>query len=168
MTVIRSKPAFPITLKAATASDLMSPNPLSLREGISIREAVAFFIDRGISGAPVIDEAGRPTGVLSQSDILVHDRQKVEHVVPEHETGYPLPKELWDEFQIEKVDETPIRDLMTPAVFSVAVDCPSWRVIEQMRELNVHRLFVVDPNGVLVGVITALDVLRHLHLPGER
>jgi predicted transcriptional regulator len=24
-------------------------------------------------------------------------------------------------------------------------------------------LFVVDDNGVLVGVITALDVLKHLH-----
>ena len=31
-----------------------------------------------------------------------------------------------------------------------------------MCELNVHRLFVVDRNGILVGVIIALDVLRHL------
>jgi predicted transcriptional regulator len=29
--------------------------------------------------------------------------------------------------------------------------------------LNVHRLFVVDGNGILVGVITALDVLRKLN-----
>ena len=167
MSVIRNRPSFPIQLRAATAADLMTSNPLSLREGVSVREAIAFFIDRGISGAPVIDEAGRPIGVLSQSDVLIHDRQKVEHVVPEHETGYPLPRGLWDEFQIEKVDDTPIRDLMTPAIFSVAVESPAWRVIEEMRELNVHRLFVVDSNGILVGVITALDVLRHLHLPGE-
>jgi predicted transcriptional regulator len=143
----------------------MTANPVSLRENITVREAVAFFIDRGISGAAVIDEAGRPVGVLSQSDILIHDRQKVEHFVPEHETGYPLPSRMLEEFQIERVDDTTIRDLMTPAVFSIAVDSPAWRVIEEMRELNVHRLFVVDTNGVLVGVITALDVLRHLQLP---
>jgi hypothetical protein len=28
--------------------------------------------------------------------------------------------------------------------------------------LKVHRVFVVDASGVLVGVISALDVLRHL------
>jgi CBS domain-containing protein len=31
-----------------------------------------------------------------------------------------------------------------------------------MVALKVHRLFVVDADGVLVGVISALDVLRHM------
>jgi CBS domain-containing protein len=35
-------------------------------------------------------------------------------------------------------------------------------VVEDMLGLKVHRLFVVDGNGILVGVISALDVLRHL------
>jgi L-alanine-DL-glutamate epimerase-like enolase superfamily enzyme len=41
------------------------------------------------------------------------------------------------------------------------------RIVEEMRDLNVHRLFVVDENRVLVGVITALDVIRHLIVPGR-
>jgi len=145
-----------------TAQDLMTSNPLSLRDNASVREAIAFLIDRGISGAPIIDEAGRPVGVLSQTDVLVHDRQTVEHVNPEYDSCAPLPQGLWDEFQIEKVDATPVRDIMTPAVFSVGVTAPAWQVIEEIRELNVHRIFVVDGNGVLVGVISALDILRHL------
>jgi hypothetical protein len=32
-----------------------------------------------------------------------------------------------------------------------------------MVGLKVHRLFVVEQSGVLIGVISALDVLRHLH-----
>jgi CBS domain-containing protein len=35
-------------------------------------------------------------------------------------------------------------------------------VAEQMVALNVHRLFVVSRDGILVGVISALDLLRHL------
>jgi CBS domain-containing protein len=31
-----------------------------------------------------------------------------------------------------------------------------------MLGLKVHRVFVVNGGGVLVGVISALDVLRHL------
>jgi CBS domain-containing protein len=141
----------------------MTANPLSLREDIPIREAVAFLVDRGISGAPVIDEAGRPVGVLSQTDVLVHDREEVEHLAgTELEYGTPLPRHWWNQFQIERVDTTPVRDLMTPAVFCVGADTPAAGVVEQMRELNVHRLFVVDDAGVLVGVVTAMDIVRHL------
>jgi CBS domain-containing protein len=52
--------------------------------------------------------------------------------------------------------------MMTPAVFCVSLTTPAWSVVDQMRELNVHRLFVTDENGVLVGVISAMDVVRNL------
>jgi CBS domain-containing protein len=157
------RPARPVTLRAETAADLMSPNPLSLRDDATLHEAIAFLVDRGISGAPVIDEAGRPVGVLSRSDILVHDREEPQHMAPaEVDYGTPLPRKWWSAFQLERVDTTLVRDLMTPAVFCVALDTAAASVVEQLRELNVHRLFVVDENGVLVGVITALDVVRHL------
>jgi CBS domain-containing protein len=163
MTATKTYPAITMVLRGYTAEDLMTPNPVSLQEQLLLREAIAFLVDRNISGAPVIDEAGRPVGVLTQSDILVHDREEVEHFAPrEAEFGTPLPREWWDSFQIERVDTTPVRDVMTPAVFCVGLDTPAWKVIEQMRELNVHRLFVTDEDGVMVGVITAMDIVRNL------
>jgi len=158
----KTAPAGAAVLQARTAAELMTPNPLSLREDVTLREAIAFLVDRNISGTPVIDEAGRPVGVLTQTDVLIHDREEVEHVPPEHEYGNPLPRSWWDTFQVERVDTTLVRDVMTPAVFCVALETPAWNVVEQMRELNVHRLFVVDADGVMVGVITAMDVVRHL------
>jgi CBS domain-containing protein len=172
MNVVKSDPATAapralrgeqVILRAATAAELMTPNPLSLRGDATLHEAIAFLVDRNISGAPVIDEAGRPIGVLTQTDILIHDREEVEHVAPpEIEYGTPLPREWWNEFQIEKVNTTPVSELMTPAVFCVGLSTPSWSVVEQMCDLNVHRLFVTDENGILVGVISAMDVVRHL------
>src|ERR1044071_2159988 len=60
-------------LDAMTAEDLMTPNPISIHAGASAQEAVAMLTDRGFSAAPVIDEAGRPVGVLSRTDLLVHE-----------------------------------------------------------------------------------------------
>jgi len=164
MTSVKQRGAgCPMILRAKTASELMTSNPLSLRDSATLHEAIAFLIDRGVSGAPVIDEAGRPVGVLTQTDVLIHDRETVDHVgPPEYDSGAPLSRAAWEDFQIEKVDTTTVADLMTPAVFSVALNAPATSVITELRELNVHRLFVVDENGVLVGVISALDVLRHL------
>ncbi len=157
-----------LCLRAATAADLMTPNPVSIREDATIKEAIALLIDRGYSAAPVIDRAGRPVGVLSRSDIIVHDRERVEYVpeVPEyydrHELATPARERLGTGFQVERVDPTRVADIMTPAVFSIGPETSAARVVNDMLTLKVHRLFVVDVNGVLIGVISALDVLRHL------
>jgi CBS domain-containing protein len=157
-----------LTLRAETAADLMTPNPVSISAASTVSEAVAFLTDKGFSAAPVIDHAGHPVGVLSRSDILVHDREKVEYV-PAAADYYDRDnlktqagERLRDGFQVENVDRTRVRDIMTPVVFCVTPQTPVAQVIEEMLALKVHRLFVVDRDRVLVGVISALDVLRHL------
>jgi CBS domain-containing protein len=155
-------------LKAETAGELMSPNPVSIRYKATVAEATALLTDRGFSAAPVIDEAGRAVGVVSRTDLLVHDRERMTHVAPIHDVEDPFArKALWqdplpDGFTIEEVDPTMVCDIMTPVIFSVLPDTPVEQVVEDMLGLRVHQLFVVDRNQVLVGVISALDVLRHL------
>jgi len=142
-----------LRLLAETAADLMVSNPVSLRAGANVREALALLTDRSFSAAPVIDEGGRPVGVLSRSDLLIHDRE-----FPHHAEAHRMP----DGFQEEDVDPSTVRDLMTPAIFSVALDTPAAQVVSDMVSLGVHRLFVLDDDGTMVGVITSMDVLRHL------
>ena len=156
-----------LVLRAETAAELMTANPLSIRDTATVAEAVALLTDKGFSGAPVIDEAGRPIGVLSRADILAYDRERDWPGMSESsfDTEAGLRSHLGPftgEPRAGKLDAIRVRDLMTPAVFSVAPETSASKVIEELLALNVHRLFVVDQSGVLVGVISALDVLRHL------
>jgi CBS domain-containing protein len=147
----------------------MTPNPVSIPETATVHEAMALLTDKGFSAAPVIDEAGRPVGVISRTDILIHERERIESqqgtpevdLAPTHH-GHRPP----EGFQIQSVDTTLVRAIMTPVVFCVAPETSACSVIAQMLFLKVHRLFVVDDLGVLVGVISSADVLRALH--GER
>jgi len=156
-----------LRLDAATAADLMAPNPISLRVDANVKEALTLLTDKSISAAPVIDDAGHPVGVLSRSDLLVHDREQPRHVghapgyffEQETRSGRPVP----EGFEIEDVDGTTVADLMTPAVFSVPLDMPAFRVVSEMVGLHVHRLFVVDECGTLVGVVSTMDILKRLH-----
>jgi CBS domain-containing protein len=164
MTLERKAPGV-LRLHAVRAADLMMPDPVSLRADASIKEAIALLIDRGFSGAPVIDDAGRPIGVLTRSDILVHDREKPTNTSEYYERAdlvTPAGERLGAGFHAQSVDTTTVRDVMTPAVFAVAPDAAASEVVHEMLALKVHRLFVVDNAGVLVGVVSALDVLRHL------
>jgi CBS-domain-containing membrane protein len=137
-----------LKLPARTVAELMTRNPLSLRESATIGEALTFLADHGISGAPVIDAAGRAIGVLTDSDVTVHARERLSSSAATTD------------------DPSFVRDIMTPTVFTLRPEAPAVALIEHLRTLNVHRIFVVDEAGLLVGVVTALDVLRHLELTG--
>ena len=146
----------PLVLRAETAAELMSVDPVSIQADAFVAEAVVLLTERGFSAAPVIDKAGRPVGVVSRTDLLVHEREE----------GAAPACSAWEEvgpvagFQVKRIDATRVADVMTPVVFCVAPDESAERVIAQMLGLNVHRLFVVDADGALVGVISAQDVLR--------
>jgi CBS domain-containing protein len=160
---VRTKAPPQMFLEAGSAEDLMTPNPISINASASVQEAVAMLTDRGFSAAPVIDDAGRPVGVLSRTDLLVHDREKGSSVPLENTTEWDIPPRRSREgFGVEVVDPTRVRDIMTPVVFTVMLDTPTRQVIEQMLALRVHHLFVVDEERALVGVISPLDVLRQL------
>jgi CBS domain-containing protein len=138
-------------LAGITARDLMTPSPVSLRADATVAEVVAFLADSGYSAAPVIDDAGHPVGVVSRTDVVTHDRARVA-AAGDTGPGGTVP---------ESGAVVRATDLMTPAVFSVTPETPAEKVAEEMVELDVHRLFVVDRDGLLIGVISALDLLRH-------
>jgi len=133
----------------------MTPDPVAIRANATIQEAVAFLVDRGFGAAPVIDKAGRPVGVISRADIMVYDRARLAWP----ESG-PLYFETADLPRHE--DGPQVRDLMAPAVCAVAPETPAVQAAEQMVTGNIRRLFVVDQGGTLVGVLSAMDLLRHL------
>jgi CBS domain-containing protein len=125
-----------LTLEAKTAEELMTPNPVSISEHASIMDAASILSNREFSGLVVINDAGRPVGVVSRTDIVRREAK---------------PSATTD-----------VREIMTPTVVSVRPEDPAWEVIAKMAAFKVHRLFVVDRTGVLTGVISAFDVVRKL------
>src|SRR5438132_2387409 len=80
--IMKAKPSARLSLEVDSAAEMMRPNPVSIRDNATIQEVIALLSDKGFSAAPVINKAGHPVGVVSRSDILVHDREKTEYVVP--------------------------------------------------------------------------------------
>ena len=99
----------------------------------------------------------------------MHDRERFEYLtggiagyydgeIEVHGKKTILP----EGFEVVDVDRTRVAEIMTPIVFSVRPDTPAVQVLKELTALRVHRLFVVDDDGVLVGVISALDILTRL------
>ena len=152
-----------LMLHADTAADLMVPNPISLRAEADVAEAIALFTEKRITAAPVIDEAGRPIGVVSRSDLLIHQCEHDRHRSAKPDYFFaPTFGTLEEPGEPKTGAKSTVVDLMTPAVFAVSPHTPVRRVVSDMIGLHVHRLFVVDDDGILVGVISTMDVLKQL------
>jgi CBS domain-containing protein len=125
-----------LTLPEQTARELMTPNPVSISERAAVIDAAAVLANRDFSALAVVDDAGRPVGVLSRTDIVRREaRQR---------------------------GRTDVREVMTASVLSVRPEDPAWEVVAKMAAHKVHRLFVVDRTGALTGVISAIDIVRRL------
>jgi CBS-domain-containing membrane protein len=131
----------PLTLQAATAADIMTPGPVSIAHTDTVPEAVDFLTERGFGAAVVIDDAGHAIGVVTKTDVLMYTRR--------HKPGL-------------EPDDTPVTEVMTPAVFSVRPNTSAHSVVEQLLETGAHHLFVMDKSNVIVGVISPVDVLKKL------
>ena len=123
-------------LEDVLARDLMTPSPVSVPHAATVREAALALEGRGIGAAPVVNDAGRAVGVLSRADVLLAVNAGV--------------------------DTAPVREVMTPAVIAVPPDATGLDVSEAMVRHMVRRVFVVDRDGIPVGVVTTTDLLRAL------
>jgi CBS domain-containing protein len=158
-----------LILEAKTAADLMTPNVVSISPMATLGEAVAVLKEKRITAMPVCDESGNSVGVLSRSDLVCHDPAEFECLQPDLEQftqrGFivRIRHGLSQVFHTGKTVPRHVKDLMTPVVFSVAQETPVSTVIDAMLSLGLHRLFVTRNDGKITGVISAIDVIRHLH-----
>lgn len=142
-----------LTLQADTAADLMSENPISLPEHASVSDAIALMARRGFSVAPVIDAAGRAVGVVSVSDLIIHEREfDLFPRTPSSDAPIGEPRR----------DPATVADIMTPAVLSVRPTALAGEVVRIMNSYRVHHVFVADETGTLIGVIGTSDLVRKL------
>jgi CBS domain-containing protein len=56
-----------------------------------------------------------------------------------------------------------VEDIMTNAIFALSPNTKLPDIIKKMLELDVHQLFVVNQDGLLVGVISTSDIMRVLY-----
>jgi CBS domain-containing protein len=152
-------------------SEVMVPEPVSVGADLSAALARLLMLDQSVGALPVVDEVGRPIGMLSKTDIVrrtpsvpredtSHDDSPLcrpsSNPDPDSEEGSLRALQVY----MSSVDEPSVGDLMTPVVVSVPADTPVVEAARLMLEHEVHHLPVVGRRGQLIGVVAAFDFVR--------
>jgi len=145
----------------ALARDLMSRPVRQVTAETPVRDAAAFLLRHGISGAPVIDQHGQWAGVFTLNDLARCVQRRMSPPGPERtlETREAVIDLL--ALPREELGRTPVRRFMTRGLFTVFPAATVEEVVRTMTSFKIHRVFVIDEKeGTLLGVITTMDVLR--------
>ena len=118
--------------------DRMTPNPITLRPGSDPLAGVAICKSGGFCHLPVVDEAGRLVGMVTEDEL--------KHFL----ATAPSPGVLQRQHRVEQVMKSP--------VVSVPPDYPLEEAARLMIHHNLSGLPVADETGRLVGIITRSDI----------
>jgi len=156
----------PLAIAPCTVCDLMTDNPLSISSAATAQDAVKLLTDHQFSAAPVIDEVGHPVGVISRTD-LVDRLMRGDHLCSLEENWFDcesiVGKKAMEsgEYLAHNMAYITVGEIMSPTVISVSTTDPIDKAVKLMLAKEIHRLFVVDKDGILVGVLSPFDILRH-------
>jgi CBS domain-containing protein len=141
------------------ASDVMTCTILSVRPDATIAEAIRMMLDNRISGLPVVDEAGRLVGILTEGDLLRRGETGTERHRPRWLEILMGPGRLAEEYV--RTHGRKIGEVMTRDPVCVSPDTPLKEVVQLMERRRIKRVPVLD-GDVPVGILSRADLMRGL------
>ena len=145
-----------------TASDIMTPDPVTVFPETEVTQAARLLLEKGINGVPVVDAEGRLVGLLCQSDLIVQQKKlPIPSLFTFLDGLIPLTSMKQVEREVKKIAAVTVADAMTPAPVTVKPDTAIETVATLMVDNSFHTIPVVD-GGRLVGIVGKADILRTL------
>ena len=149
---------------AKTVRDIMNPNPPTVRPDASVEDVVRILSERDASAVIVVNEGERPTGIITEADLVIADEEGDLHLPHYFELfgGIVFLEPLRRfEQKLKKAVAARASDLMTADPVTVDADATAREAAKVIVDKHHNHLPVVE-HGRLVGLVTRADVLRAL------
>ena len=142
---------------ALVVEDIMKRDVVAVPPNLRLEELAELFVERKVSGFPVVGVNGELLGLVSQKD-LVTSMVEQAHEKKESFSG-AMFMDFPDQFGVMPGGR--VADIMTPFVYYATPDTPLVEIIDLMQEHGIHRVLVTE-HGHLRGMVTATQLLKVL------
>lgn len=146
-----------------TAGEIMSRPVHCLNRALDLQQAALQLAEKGISGAPVVDDKGLLIGVLSEKDFLLRMG-----VGPEPTFMKIISHCLNDQGCLVTVLRNHrVEEIMTRPPISGGPEINAADMASLFAKNRINRLPIVDPDGQPIGIVTRTDLVHCHCLFGE-
>ncbi len=134
--------------------DVMTPRPQTVSPGATATEIVRLLLSADFNGVPVVDDAARPIGIITQGDLIAR-------------AGMPVRLGLLGAMSqtnldtvLQNLQARTAADIMTRPVVTIAEDQPLTAAVDLMLARSLKRVPVVDAAGRVCGILARWDIFH--------
>jgi CBS domain-containing protein len=151
------------------AKDIMSTDVTTVDFEDRLTDVYQIFVEKEISGAPVIGEGDRIVGVVSIRDLLRAIEEESDPRLDESYYFHNYNYDSWprteglseiEDFQ-DRLGRRTVAEVMTNNVISVSPSVPVGKIAALVRLNHIHRVLVLDDEK-LVGLVSLFDLIQLL------
>jgi len=139
------------------AHQIMTRDVITVTPHTTIEEAAKIMLETRISGLPVMDDAGRLVGIVSESDFLRRSEIGTGRKRPAWLQFFMGPGKAASEFVQERGRK--VEDVMTRDPITVGEETPLEDLVRLMEKNDIKRLPVMS-GRTLKGIVTRSNLLQ--------
>ncbi|NEO23628.1 MULTISPECIES: CBS domain-containing protein [unclassified Moorena] len=146
---------------AKTVAEVMTREPIVVQPQTPIKEVIKIIAEQSISGLPVVNEAGKLVGVISEADLLWQETgvEPPVYIMFLDSVIYLENPARYDQ-ELHKALGQTAGDVMTGHPMSIKPDKPLRKAAKLMQEKSIHHLPVTDEAEQVIGILTSGDIVR--------
>jgi CBS domain-containing protein len=145
-----------------TVAEVMTPNPIAVNPQTPLQEAIKLLAEKKISNLPVIDDAGKLAGILSDTDLMW---QEAGVDPPPYfmflDSVIYLQNPARHEKEVHKALGQTVAEVMSDKPVTITGDRSLKQAAHLMNEKKIGCLIVVEDDRA-IGIITRGDIIRDM------
>lgn len=143
------------------AKEIMTRNVITANETNTIEEVARIFIDKKISGVPVVNKEQKLVGIITEGDLVYQQKKLNPPIFLSFFDGVVQvgKHEFFEE--LKKVSAFLVKDLMTHEdLITAKEDTDVSDIATMLIENKVNRVPVIDDDEKIIGIITRHDIIK--------
>ncbi len=141
--------------------DIMTKDVITVSPVTSVHKLAELFVEKNITGAPVVDDYGKLLGIANEEDIVYQDKKIDPQTFVDLTMGVLTFRMDRYEEEIKKIKANKVLDIMKKDILTVSPGMTVEDVATMMIEKQIYYFPVVEDNK-LVGVVTKRDIVRSI------
>jgi CBS domain-containing protein len=150
------------------ARDIMNTNVITVTKDTSVDALGRLFIEKNISGAPVLDDENKLFGIVTENDLINQNKRlHIPTMLRLFDAFIPLGGSGSIEEEIRKMSASKASEICSRDVVTVSPETTLQDIATIMAEKGKHLLPVVS-SGKIVGIIAKIDIIKGILGEGDK
>lgn len=141
-------------------ADIMTTEVIKVRPDTRVSEVARLMSQHNLSGLPVVDEADRVVGVVTELDMMLRNTHfKLPNFIFIFDIMLPLELPGHYHERLEKALGTTAQEIMSEPAVTISPDAAIDELVKLMIERRFNPVPVVEAER-LVGIVSRADIIR--------